>query len=69
MNCYLLSSIWLQTKGYIKQTWFKLTDNKLGLIRSRREIIIGKAQGKYRVAKYTAEQCIAGWEKRLNSFG
>jgi uncharacterized protein YjbJ (UPF0337 family) len=69
MSKYQILGGWLQTKGYVKHKWFLLTGDQLGQMRSHREIIVGKTQENYQIAKQSAEQCVGAWERRFNSFG
>jgi len=47
----------------VKVQWNKLTDDEVDQIAGRREILLGKIQEKYGIAKEEAEKQIKDWEK------
>ena len=51
MNRDILSGMWKQVKGQVKETWGDLTDQDLTEIDGRRDQLIGKLQQRY------------GWER------
>lgn len=55
MNQDVLSGIWKQVKGQVKQTWGELTDDDLTEIDGRRDKLAGKLQEKYGYSKMEAE--------------
>ncbi len=56
---------WKQFSGDIKQKWGKLTDDELLEINGNREILAGKLQEKYGIAKEQANKQIDEWAKDL----
>lgn len=57
---------WKQFKGKVKETWGKLTDDELEQIAGKREILLGKIQEKYGIAKDEAEKRVKEFEKMLS---
>ena len=47
---------WKQVKGKAKTQWGKLTNNELMQIDGKRDILAGKKQEKYGIAKEEAQQ-------------
>jgi uncharacterized protein YjbJ (UPF0337 family) len=56
MNWDQVEGKWMQYKGKTKEKWGKLTDNDLDMIDGRRQVLIGKIQEHYGVAKEAAEK-------------
>ena len=56
---------WKQIKGEARKTWGKLTDNDLEQVRGQREILAGKIQERYGVAKEEANRQIDAWANKL----
>ena len=54
MNWDQVEGKWKQYKGQIKEKWGKLTDDDLDVIEGRRNILVGKIQERYGVAKEVA---------------
>ncbi|MQA64699.1 MAG: CsbD family protein [Alphaproteobacteria bacterium] len=65
MNWDQIEGKWKQVGGAVKKKWGKLTDDELDQIDGNREILVGKLQEKYGVAKEEAEKQIADWERSL----
>ena len=55
---------WKQFKGYLRQQWGKLTDDEIDQIEGRREILIGKLQERYGIAREEAEKQVKEFENR-----
>lgn len=51
MNDDVLSGMWKQLKGQVKQQWDKLTDDDLEYIGGKRDELVGRVQERY------------GWER------
>lgn len=60
-----LQGQWKQFQGKIKEKWGKLTDNELTQINGRRDMLIGKLQEKYGMAKERAEKEVQSFEETL----
>lgn len=54
---------WKQFKGHIRQQWGKLTDDEIDQLEGRREVLIGKLQEKYGIAREEAEKQVKEFEK------
>ena len=51
MNWNQVEGNWKQFSGKVKETWEKLTDDEIDQIAGKRDILIGKVQEKYGIAK------------------
>jgi uncharacterized protein YjbJ (UPF0337 family) len=56
---------WKQFGGEVKKNWGKLTDDELMQINGDRDILAGKLQEKYGLAKEDANKQIDTWAKKL----
>lgn len=56
MNWDQISGNWTQFTGKVKEQWGKLTDDDLTEIAGKRDIMVGKIQERYGVAKEEAEK-------------
>jgi len=63
MNWNQAEGNWKQFTGKVKETWGKLTDDEIDQIAGKRDILLGKVQEKYGIAKEEAEKQIKDWEK------
>jgi uncharacterized protein YjbJ (UPF0337 family) len=63
MNWDQVKGNWKQFSGTVKLKWGKLTDDEVDQIAGRREILLGKIQEKYGIAKEEAEKQVKDWEK------
>jgi uncharacterized protein YjbJ (UPF0337 family) len=57
---------WKQFKGKVRETWGELTDDEIEQIAGKRDILLGKIQEKYGLAKDEAEMRIKEFEKKLS---
>ena len=55
---------WTQFKGHVRQQWGKLTDDEIDQIEGQREILIGKLQERYGIAREEAEKQVKDFETR-----
>lgn len=60
-----ISGKWKQYTGEMKKQWGKLTDDELLQIKGEREILAGKLQEKYGIAKDEANKQIDDWAEKL----
>lgn len=60
-----ISGQWKQLVGEAKIKWGKLTDDELMEINGRREVLAGKLQEKYGLAKELAEKQIDEWAETI----
>jgi uncharacterized protein YjbJ (UPF0337 family) len=56
---------WKQVSGEAKKQWGKLTDDEISEINGDREILAGKIQEKYGIAKEHANNQIDKWAGKL----
>jgi len=65
MNWNQIEGNWKQFKGHAQQQWGKLTDDELDQIEGRREVLIGKIQERYGIAKEEAERQVDEFKHKL----
>ena len=63
MNWDQVKGNWKQFSGTVKVKWGELTDDEVDQIAGRRDILLGKIQEKYGIAKEEAEKQVKDWEK------
>lgn len=56
MNWNQVEGNWTQLKGKARETWGKLTDDDLDVIRGKRDQLVGKLQETYGIALEEAEK-------------
>lgn len=56
---------WKQFTGELKKQWSKLTDDELLIVNGNREVLSGKIQEKYGIAKEHADRQIDKWADKL----
>ena len=66
MNTEQLNAQWKQVKGAVRQQWGKLTDNDLEAIAGKKDILIGKIQERYGMAKEEAQRKADDWLRTFN---
>jgi uncharacterized protein YjbJ (UPF0337 family) len=66
MNSDELAGKWKQLKGSAKQRWGKLTDDDLEVINGQQEVLVGRIQERYGIAKEEAKKQADGWLKTAN---
>jgi uncharacterized protein YjbJ (UPF0337 family) len=67
MNWDRLEGKWKQAKGSVKQQWGKLTDDDLNVIDGRRDMLIGRIQERYGIAREQAEKQADEWFHHFES--
>lgn len=65
MNWDTIEGNWKQFKGKIKAKWGELTDDELDLIEGDRDILVGKLQKRYGIARDEAEKEVASFEREM----
>ncbi len=60
-----ISGQWKQLSGSVKKQWGKLTDDELLEVNGNREILAGKVQERYGIAKEDANKQIDEWAAKL----
>jgi uncharacterized protein YjbJ (UPF0337 family) len=63
MNTDQMTGKWKQMKGAAKQQWGKLTDDDLQVIDGKRDVLVGKLQERYGIAKEDAQKKADEWLK------
>ncbi|MGU3493191.1 CsbD family protein [Xanthobacteraceae bacterium A53D] len=66
MNWDRIEGNWKQLTGNAKTQWGKLTDDDLTEIKGRREILEGKIQERYGLAKDEVKKQVDTWSSGLN---
>ncbi len=56
---------WKQLRGQVRTQWGKLTDDDLEQIAGRKDILAGKLQERYGIAKEEANAQIERWENTV----
>ena len=64
-NWEQIAGKWKQIRGEAKKKWGKLTDDELMQIDGDREILAGKIQERYGIAKEEAHKQIDEWAAKL----
>lgn len=65
MNWEQIAGKWKQVRGEAKKKWGELTDDELMQINGSRDILAGKLQEKYGIAKDDAHKQIDEWAAEL----
>jgi uncharacterized protein YjbJ (UPF0337 family) len=60
-----IAGSWKQVRGEARKQWGKLTDDDLEQARGQREILAGKVQERYGIAKEEANRQIDEWANKL----
>ncbi|WP_439589142.1 CsbD family protein [Hydrogenophaga sp.] len=63
MNWDTIQGNWKQLTGRAKQQWGKLTDDDLQVVEGHRDMLSGKIQERYGIAKDEAEKQLSAWER------
>ena len=63
MNRDRIEGNWLQLKGKVKQKWGKLTDDDLAAIEGKRDVLLGKIQERYGIARDEAERQLEEFDR------
>ena len=61
MNEDTLKGNWKQFKGKMVEQWGKLTDDDLQVVAGHRDVLAGKIQERYGIAKDEAERQLEEW--------
>jgi uncharacterized protein YjbJ (UPF0337 family) len=60
-----IEGAWKQVRGEVRNAWGKLTDDDLEQIAGKRDILAGKIQERYGMAKDEANRKIDEWANKL----
>jgi len=63
MNRDIASGKWKQIKGKVRQQWGRLTDDQLDEIDGRMELLVGRVQEAYGLARDEAERQVDDWKR------
>lgn len=66
MNKDIIEGKWTEIKGAAQQKWGKLTDDDLAEINGNREMLVGKIQKNYGLARDEVEKQMKAWEDDLS---
>jgi uncharacterized protein YjbJ (UPF0337 family) len=66
MNHDTISGQWKQLSGQIKKQWGKLTDDDLKVVEGNAEMLAGRLQERYGIAREEAEQQVRDFEENLS---
>ena len=66
MNSDILQGKWHQLKGSVKAQWGKLTDDEIDQMEGHAEILAGKLQERYGLARDDAERQAREFQTRNN---
>ncbi len=66
MNMEQLQGKWKQVKGSAREKWGKLTDDDLDMIAGQGQMLIGKLQERYGIAKEEAERQLNEWLRTVD---
>jgi uncharacterized protein YjbJ (UPF0337 family) len=66
MNWDQVEGKWKQMKGNFRRKWGKLTDDDFDVIAGKRDILRGKIQERYGIAKDEAERQVKDFERELD---
>lgn len=65
MNWDRIEGNWKQFKGQVKRKWGELTDDELDMIEGDRDVLVGKLQERYGIARDEAEREVKAFERDL----
>jgi uncharacterized protein YjbJ (UPF0337 family) len=63
MNWDQIEGNWKQLKGRAKQQWGRFTDDELDVIAGKKDVLIGKLQERYGMARQEAEREANTWKE------
>jgi uncharacterized protein YjbJ (UPF0337 family) len=66
MNQDTIAGHWKQISGKIKKQWGKLTDDDLKIVEGNAEMLAGRLQERYGIARDEAERQVREFEEDLN---
>ena len=67
MNQEQVNGNWMQLKGKVQEQWGKLTDNDLTIAQGQIEMLAGRVQERYGVAKEEAQRQVDDFMKKHKS--
>jgi uncharacterized protein YjbJ (UPF0337 family) len=67
MNHDTISGQWKQLGGQIKKQWGKLTDDDLKVVEGNAQMLAGRLQERYGIARDEAEKQVRDFERELST--
>ncbi|MDF1721794.1 MAG: CsbD family protein [Minwuia sp.] len=64
MNSDEIKGKWSQIVGHTRKSWGKLTDDDVAEIKGDRDVLIGKIQERYGIARDEAESQVENWQPK-----
>lgn len=64
MNWDQIKGNWKQMKGHVKSQWGQLTDDDLTRAEGDRDVLVGRIQERYGIAKEEAQRQVDDWSRR-----
>lgn len=65
MNWDRIEGRWKQLKGSARRMWGRLTESDLDMIAGRKDVLVGKIQERYGIAKESAERQVHAWYRAV----
>ena len=65
MNWDQVKGNWKQFKGHARKQWGDLTDDDIDQAAGDRDILVGKVQERYGIAREEAERQVDSWSRDL----
>ena len=69
MNWERVEGNWKDFQGKMLQQWSKLTNDDLNQVKGRRDMLLGKLQERYGIAREAAERQIEDWMRNVGEQG
>lgn len=60
-----ISGSWKEFSGQVRTQWGKLTDDDLEMVKGQRDVLAGRIQQRYGIAKEDANRQIDDWANKL----
>jgi uncharacterized protein YjbJ (UPF0337 family) len=67
MNWQQVEGRWPEIKGRLRSRWPKLTDDDVGHLAGKRDMLVSKLRERYGIGKHEAETALDGWVISLSS--
>jgi uncharacterized membrane protein/uncharacterized protein YjbJ (UPF0337 family) len=67
MNWESIEGRWHELEGEIRNNWSKLTDDDVGQLAAKKDVLVGKIQQRYGVLKDDAERQVDEWLRKLDT--
>lgn len=60
-----IAGSWKEMRGQVRTQWGKLTDDDLEMVRGQRDVLAGRIQQRYGIAREEANRQIDEWAEKL----